>query len=872
MRILIGNVYYPQLDAHTVVISRDIADPVPTCNLTLVDNTSALTIHEMDEVIVLDDKRIAQPNVNNLVNPSMNPYAGSGSDWNSLNTTGVTFTQNSGGGVVFTINNPADNSHDYSQTTGIAVITVGEQYTFSATLSGSVTSGGLTGNLAVAYYDGVGTFLQGATSAQITPTGTPQLVTLFTIPPPNAKTLRLAMQFAFTSSPAAGTLVWTQAQLEPNWFPDYTYPTPWCGPGATNAYQMPDTTWIRQYRKFGGFVTHAVKQNYRGPVRDYVVTASGYAFLMGTRTTAAQFANTNDATILKDLNGTAFVDANGNYLFTSNHVQTGATFASLNYAYDDLRSCFDGICGATGFYWTIDPYRDIWYAPPGYYSLTQQLIADGSGVPDQVTTFAAYDFSAELDFTQPGNNILVIGGNPGTTSLTAALVNGTNYSSLAVNAMPNAFDAGQTFTLSDSTNTQTWTLSSGCDQNDTSLSVNAQNANFSYHVGSNLTAGQPVVRVIDPNAVAFYGLTFERKINDSNLFSLGDAVTRGTAELLQFDYGRNLYHLSTQLEMIAGYGVAVTSATDGLARTMLLIQKAQAKWLGTDETLSDVWEYSADLGAVNRDVTNMVAKLARDSNTNEEGVPAVQETRLVVVEPTGLTEGLSAYPLAVGQDAPIAYYRLDDWSGPNAADSSGNGYTGAYAGSGVTYLQSGPLTYDPDQCVLFDGAAGEMTMPSGVNTAGWTALTLECFVKLTSTSFGSAATLFANDQPGSSNTGVALQINASASALNFRIGTGSHNTLLQAPVSFVAGNWYHIAATWDGATMLIYVNGAAQPVNAARAGSISAASNQLAIGYNPAAAGNYLPGYQAQAAIYDSAVSASHVTAHYQAASAQMAI
>jgi hypothetical protein len=50
----------------------------------------------------------------------------------------------------------------------------------------------------------------------------------------------------------------------------------------------------------------------------------------------------------------------------------------------------------------------------------------------------------------------------------------------------------------------------------------------------------------------------------------------------------------------------------------------------------------------------------------------------------------AAYDAAVLADSPVAFYELNEESGPSATDSSGNSNTGTYSG-GVTFLQLGPF-------------------------------------------------------------------------------------------------------------------------------------------------------------------------------------
>lgn len=76
-------------------------------------------------------------------------------------------------------------------------------------------------------------------------------------------------------------------------------------------------------------------------------------------------------------------------------------------------------------------------------------------------------------------------GNGGAT-LSAALTNGSPYTSLTVTALPAALSSGQSVTLASGNNTQVVTLSANAGIGATSISVTSFNANFAYPVGTGL--------------------------------------------------------------------------------------------------------------------------------------------------------------------------------------------------------------------------------------------------------------------------------------------------------------------------------------------------------------------------------------------------
>lgn len=866
MRIIIGNIAQNMLDASSVTYSSAVSDPVPTCNLTLIDNESAVEIQELQEILVLDETLIPNPTENLVVNPTLNPFDGPTSGWWANPDSGVTLSQNTGGGVIFTINNPSDNLANMNQLTQTNAVVPGQAYTFSATMTGSVTSGGVQAILSFVCYATAGLSLSAGQSSPVTPTGTPQIVSLTFTPPAGTTYVSLFLKFTFGSGTPVATLVYTDVQLEPNWFPGVIYPTPFCGPGVTNCVELPMGTWIRQYRRFGGFILKATAGNYIGKQRTWQLAASGYGWLLSLR-----YSNDSYSTQYDDQIMTALLNKYYNSMFNLNNILQGVQVTSLQFNWTDLRSIFDGFAGQSGFYWTADAYWSIFYQAPGYTTMPYGLICDESSVPDTITTFAAYNFSRDKDMTQPGNDVIVIGGSPGATKLTTALVSGSNFTSLDVESLPNEYSSGTTVVIADSSHTQSVTLSATAGENATTLSVNSFNANFSYKVGTSVTPPTNVAEQMDPASIQNYAyrgfpLQMQRFVNDTSLQSLQDCATRALADLLQYDYVRVIYHLSTQAELIAGQAIPVTSNTDFLNATSLLIQQVKAKWLGVGSTFADVWEYQADLGSVNRSATNLLSHLARQS-LSSSGAPAIAQTSLVVLERFGITDtplGPSVYALAVLSDSPAAYYRLGEQNqGTTALDSGGSGYNGTQTG-GVTDGEAGAIFDDPDTAMLFDGATGFIALPSGLGVAGWTAISLEAWVKLSNTTYSTGVDIIADDVPASSSNGVRLTISAHGAGLVFAIGVGSgHHTSLTVTAALSAGQWYHIVATWDGATMTLYLNGASVG-SAARSGSIGTPADTFAIGYNPAAASNYLPATLDEVAVYNSALGSGRVAAHYQ--------
>lgn len=163
-----------------------------------------------------------------------------------------------------------------------------------------------------------------------------------------------------------------------------------------------------------------------------------------------------------------------------------------------------GLCtaapGASGESTTSLPFQAITFGAPSAGSQASTDSQTFSGVPGSVTYT---DFSVWTGQS---------------TTLTTALVSGTAYTSLAVDALPAALASGATVTLVSGTDTQTFATSASVASGATSIPVTSASANFSYPVGTTVVegtyiAGGALSSSITPSAgsnidVASGGITF----------------------------------------------------------------------------------------------------------------------------------------------------------------------------------------------------------------------------------------------------------------------------------------------------------------------------------------------------------------------------
>lgn len=218
---------------------------------------------------------------------------------------------------------------------------------------------------------------------------------------------------------------------------------------------------------------------------------------------------------------------------------------------------------------------------------------------------------------------------------------------------------------------------------------------------------------------------------------------------------------------------------------------------------------------------------------------------------------------------PIAEYRFDECSSITGAngvlDSSTNGLHGqVIGGSGVTPAISGKV------CTAFDfnGSSGYVRVNDAavlnqpnVSVAAW--------VKHTAAAFKNWETILAKG-----DTTYRLHLNGGCSiapsaggyttqyAFTFGFNGGCSNADLNSGIVPVAGQWYHVVGTYDGATIKIFVNGVLAN-SAALATTIGSNTYRLAIGENLQATGRYWSGTIDEVKIFDRALPDNEVYAMY---------
>lgn len=221
------------------------------------------------------------------------------------------------------------------------------------------------------------------------------------------------------------------------------------------------------------------------------------------------------------------------------------------------------------------------------------------------------------------------------------------------------------------------------------------------------------------------------------------------------------------------------------------------------------------------------------------------------------------YRAAVMADNPIAYWRLGESSGTTAVDEKGL-YNGTYVGN-PTLGVAGAVAGNTAVSV---SSGKYVSLPHNSGRKPQFPFTLECWIYM------NAAGLFKNalvlDKFDSVYYGPIIQVSTNNSIAAY-IGNGgpagsisrrSYGTV----DTFSSGQWLHIAIVWQSVlNCLIYVNGSS------KATTTSGSATNMVYSSNAGRIGENLDGTLPlnstidEVAIYDKALSAERILAHYNA-------
>jgi hypothetical protein len=203
----------------------------------------------------------------------------------------------------------------------------------------------------------------------------------------------------------------------------------------------------------------------------------------------------------------------------------------------------------------------------------------------------------------------------------------------------------------------------------------------------------------------------------------------------------------------------------------------------------------------------------------------------------------------------VASYSLDEGSGATVNDSSGNNNQGAVANATWAAGHFG-------NALKFNGATNSMvTINNSSSLALTSGLTLEAWVNpstLASADSGWVAAIAKDHQNSSNDIAYALYAaNGTGTPPALHLLIGGHDVGVQGTSVLALNTWTFLAATYDGTTMRLYVNGS-QVATRSQTGAITTTTDPLRIGGDWS--GEMFTGLIDNVRIYNRALSASDIT------------
>ena len=227
------------------------------------------------------------------------------------------------------------------------------------------------------------------------------------------------------------------------------------------------------------------------------------------------------------------------------------------------------------------------------------------------------------------------------------------------------------------------------------------------------------------------------------------------------------------------------------------------------------------------------------------------------VRATDAVPNLSAYSnvatattLSGGGGAPpglVAAYAFDEGTGTSVTDASGNNNTGSVVGA--TWTPSGKS----GNALSFNGTSSRVDIPNSASLQLTTGMTLEAWVNPTT------VTQKWRDVIYKGNDNYYLAATSSSAGKPAGAATvGGANTKALGAGPLTVGTWTHLAATYDGTAVRLYVNGT-QVGTKAVTGSITTSTNPLQIG-GDSIYGQFFSGTIDEVRVYNTALDAGQIT------------
>ncbi len=197
----------------------------------------------------------------------------------------------------------------------------------------------------------------------------------------------------------------------------------------------------------------------------------------------------------------------------------------------------------------------------------------------------------------------------------------------------------------------------------------------------------------------------------------------------------------------------------------------------------------------------------------------------------------------------VSAYSFNEGAGTTAGDSSGNGNKGTLT-SGITWTSSGKF----GNALLFSGTNAFVSVPDSASLHLSTAMTLEAWVN------PSVVNASWRDVIYKAADNYFLEATSDNNSTPAGGGTlGGTTTETYGTAALAVNTWTHLAVTYDGSALRLYVNGV-QVSSSPKTGAITTSANALQIG-GDSVFGQYFTGMIDEVRVYNIALTAAQIQA-----------
>jgi hypothetical protein len=197
----------------------------------------------------------------------------------------------------------------------------------------------------------------------------------------------------------------------------------------------------------------------------------------------------------------------------------------------------------------------------------------------------------------------------------------------------------------------------------------------------------------------------------------------------------------------------------------------------------------------------------------------------------------------------VAAYSFGEGAGTTVADASGKGNNGTI--SNATWTAAGRY----GGALLFNGTNAWVTVLDSSSLTLTTGMTLEAWVQPTSASSNAFRTIMLKERP--SGLSYSMYSNNASKRPSSYINLGGIDQSVQGPATLLSNSWTHVAVTYDGTTLRLYVNGALV-TSKSLPGALVAGGGALRIGGN-SVWGEWFMGYIDEVRIYNRALAVGEI-------------